>query len=129
MKLQRQKESKEKEAQNQKETKETIEAKEIVEKNPTLLMFCPPPLWRPSLMPGWGHTHKGEKNKSIYFYGSVFFFFFSGKLLFRKVQRIIQYLVQKIILNYFCSSGREKSNTSSLLYLRNESIQSRRETH
>lgn len=119
------KESKDsKEATESKETKETIEAKEIVEKKPYAADVLPP-LWRSSLLPGWGQYYKGEKTKAYIFGGSVFFFL--GSVFFFESSK--DYSVSRSE-NYskllFVLPG-ERSLLPAALYLRNESIQSRKE--
>jgi hypothetical protein len=106
------------------ESKETVEAKEAIEKKPYAADVLPP-LWRSSLLPGWGQYYKGEKTKAYIFGGSVFFFL--GSVFFFESSKDYSVSRSERYSNLLFLLPGERNLLPAALYLRNESIQSRRE--
>lgn len=113
-----------KEGKETTESKETVEAKEAIEKKPYAADVLPP-LWRSSLLPGWGQYYKGEKTKAYIFGGSVFFFL--GSVFFFESSKDYSVSRSERYSNLLFLLPGERNLLPAALYLRNESIQSRRE--
>ncbi len=110
-----------------KESKEVTDAKEAKQSKESRSYSAEvlPPLWRSSLVPGWGQYYKGEKTKAyivggsvLFFLGSVFFFESSKDYSVSRSERYSNLL--------FLLPG-DKNLLPAALYLRSESIQSRQE--
>ncbi len=84
-----------------------------------------PPLWRSSLIPGWGQYYKAEKTKAYIFGGSVVFFL-SSYFFFESSKDYSVSRSERYSNLLFVLPG-DKYILPAALYLRNESIRSRNE--
>jgi hypothetical protein len=84
-----------------------------------------PPLWRSSLVPGWGQYYKGEKTKAYIVGGSVLFFL--GSVFFFESFKDYSVSRSERYSNLLFLLPGDKNLLPAALYLRSESIHSRQE--
>ena len=103
------------------ETKEVKEAKETKSYSGEVL----PPLWRSSLVPGWGQYYKTEKIKAYTIGGSVLFFL--GSYFFFESYKDYSVARSERYSNLLFLIPGDKNLLPAALYLRNQSVHSRSE--
>lgn len=112
------------EKENLAEAKEGKEAKETTEANKkSYFAEVLPPLWRSSLIPGWGQYYKGEKTKAYIFSGSVLFFL--GSVFFFESYKDYSVSRSDRFSNLLFLLPGDKNLLPAAIYLRNQSLESR----
>ncbi|HMV45333.1 MAG TPA: DUF5683 domain-containing protein [Leptospiraceae bacterium] len=109
-----------------KETREgTDTTTEVTKGEPKKSYFAEvfPPLWRSSLIPGWGQYYKGEKTKAYIFGGSVVFFL-SSVFFFESYKQYSLSRSDQFSNLLFLLPG-DRNLLPAAIYLRSQSIESR----